>query len=67
MHVYSTFMLNKHQQVDQWSTIVEGDKGHAFVKEILFLSCRFSLTLIDTLDTLVVSISIYRLCGLILM
>lgn len=33
---------------------VEVTKGHAFVKEVLFV-CRFSLTLIDTLDTLVVS------------
>lgn len=34
---------------------VMGAKGHAFVKEVFFLF-RFSLTLIDTLDTLMVSV-----------
>lgn len=53
--VESTYKQSKRQQVDHLCATIEGAKGHAFVKEVLFV-CRFSLTLIDTLDTLVVSV-----------
>lgn len=52
--VDSTYKQSKRQQAVHLCANVEVMKGHAFVKEILFV-CRFSLTLIDTLDTLVVS------------
>lgn len=57
--VESTYKQSKRQQVDHLCATIEGAKGHAFVKEVLFV-CRFSLTLIDTLDTLVVSVVFFK-------